>query len=180
MKSVAVLVGSLSRQSINRTLANGIIKAGSDRLAFRISEIGDLPLYNRDLDGDMPAPARRFKAEIEAADAMLIVSPEFNRSFSAIVKNAVEWGSRPDGKSSFMGTPAATAGASGGNISTAIGQQHVRGVLTHLGMHVLPQPEMFIKFQAEAYAEDGAIRDETLKKLVDDFIDKFAAHIARF
>lgn len=180
MKRVAVIVGSLSKNSINRKLAQAIIKAGEGTLTFRILEIGDLPLYNRDLDGDMPAPARRLKQQIENSDALLIVSPEYNRSFSAVVKNAVEWASRPYGKSSFTGKPAATAGASPGNIGTAVGQQHVRGVLTHLGMHVMPAPEMFVKFDPALYGENGEVTDEGTRKFLNGFVDAFAAWINRF
>ncbi len=180
MKTVGVIVGSLSASSINRRLAQALIGLGEGRLAFSFIEIGDLPLYNRDLDAAMPPQALRFKSEVKAADSLLIVSPEYNRGVSAALKNALEWGSRPAGQSVFTGKSGAIAGASGGNIGTAIAQQPLRNILSHMGVAVLPGPEIFLKVNDDVIAPDGTIRDEGVRKLLSGFVDAYVTWTARF
>ncbi len=180
MKKVGIIVGSLSASSINKRLAQAIAGLGQDRFAFSFIEIGDLPLYNRDLDGAMPASVLRFKDAVKAADSLLIVSPEYNRGVSAALKNALEWGSRPYGQSVFPGKSAAIAGASGGNIGTAIAQQPLRNILSHMGVAVLPGPEIFLKVNDDVIAPDGTVKDEGVKKLLAGFVDAYATWAARF
>lgn len=128
--TVGYLIGSLSSQSINRSLARALIRLAPDDLAFEEVGIGELPLYNRDLDGDYPQVALDFKKAVEAADALLFVTPEYNRDIPGALKNAIDWGSRPWGQNSFSLKPSAVIGASPGKIGTAVAQQNLRSILS--------------------------------------------------
>jgi chromate reductase, NAD(P)H dehydrogenase (quinone) len=130
---VAVIVGSNRRDSINRKLAQALAGLGEDRLAFHFVSIEELPLYNQDLEGELPQSVVRFKSEIAAADAVLFVTPEHNRSIPAVLKNAIDWGARPYGQNSWSGKPAAITGTSPGALGTAVAQLHLRQVLGTLG-----------------------------------------------
>ena len=130
---LGVIVGSNRRESINRKLAQALAKLGSDNFDAKVLQIDDLPMYNQDNEQPVPAPVARFKGEIEASDALLFVTPEHSRSIPAVLKNAIDWGARPWGKTSWPGKPAAVIGTSGGAISTAVAQQHLRAVLGDLG-----------------------------------------------
>src|SRR5215472_5173114 len=130
---VAVIVGSNRRDSINRKLAQALARLGEGRLGFHFVAIEDLPLYNQDLEGELPPSVVRFKSEIAAADAVLFVTPEHNRSIPAVLKNAIDWGARPYGQNSWSGKPAAITGTSPGALGTAAAQLHLRQVLGTLG-----------------------------------------------
>ena len=118
MKTVAVLVGSLRRESINRKFAESLALLAKGRLEFRFVELGDVPMYNDDLVADLPAPVARLKSEIEGADAVLFVVPEYNRSFPAVLKNAIDWGTRPYGQNSFAAKPGGLVGTTPGSTGT--------------------------------------------------------------
>ena len=133
---VAVVVGSNRRGSINRTLAQALTRLGDEDLAFSFVEIGDVPLYNQDLEAELPASVTRMKSAIEAADAVLFVTPEHSRSIPAVLKSAIDWGSRPYGRNSWVGKPVAITGTSPGSIGTAMAQQHLRAILGDLGATV--------------------------------------------
>lgn len=173
MYKVAVVVGSLRKDSINRKFALALAKLAPPKLQLSLVPIDELPIYNADLDGGMPPAALKLKAEIESADAVLLVTPEHNRSFSAALKNAVDWASRPYGKSSWAGKPVAVAGASGGNIGTAVAQQHLRGMLAHLDAIVLGQPEVFFTFKPGLIDDDFNVTDETTRQFLRGFLDRF-------
>ncbi|MET0985324.1 MAG: NAD(P)H-dependent oxidoreductase, partial [Steroidobacteraceae bacterium] len=142
MYSVAVLVGSLRRDSINKKLAHALAKLGQGKLDFRLVEIGDLPLYNEDIWVNPPPSITRFKQAIEGADAVLLVSPEYNRGTTGVLKNAIDWGSRPYGKSSWVGKPVALAGASMGATGTALAQASLRQTMIILDTVVMGLPEV--------------------------------------
>lgn len=178
MTKVAVLVGSLRAQSVNRTLAQALAKLARPKLEFQFVELGDLPLYNQDLEGALPAAVQRFKAEIEAADAVLFVTPEFNRTFSSALKNAIEWGTRPWGKNSFAGKPGAIVGATLGVVGTAAAQSQLRSVVSAIGVHLIVQPEIYLNFR-DGQIVDGEIADEGLCTLLTDWVTKFADWIAK-
>ncbi len=180
MYKVGVIVGSLSSQSINKRLAKALMKLGEGRFAFSVLRIDDLPLYNYDLDADLPAAAKRFKSEIEASDALLFVTPEYLRTIPAALKNAIEWGSRPWGHNSFAEKPVAVCGTSRGGIATAAAQQHLRNILAHDGMHVLGQPEIFVQMREGLIADDGTITDPSTQKFLAGFLDALEAWIGRF
>src|SRR6266478_7148922 len=131
--NIAVIVGSNRRDSINRKLAQALAKLGAEKLAFHFVAIDDLPLYSQDLEGELPKSVVRFKSEIAAADALLFVAPEHNRSIPALLKNAIDWGSRPYGQNAWSGKPVAITGTSPGAIGAAMAQIHLRQVLWDLG-----------------------------------------------
>lgn len=175
---VAVVVGSLRKDSVNRQFAQALAKLARPKLDLQIVEIGDLPLYDQDLEVDLPASVVRFKQQIEAADAVLLITPEFNRSFSAALKNAIEWGSRPWGKNSWAGKPGAIAGATLGTVGTAAGQSQLRSVASVLGLGVMAQPEIYLNFR-EGQIVNGEIADEGLRALLTDWVAKFSDWSAR-
>ncbi|UYC13778.1 NADPH-dependent FMN reductase [Xanthomonas sp. CFBP 8445] len=174
---IAVFVGSLRKESFNRRLAHALERLAGDRARFEYVEIGDLPLYNQDHDHDYPEQGRRLKTQVSGADAVLFVTPEYNRSIPGVLKNAIDLGSRPYGESAFAGKPAAVCGTSPGAIGSALAQQHLRNVLAYLDMPVLGQPEIFLQFKDGLIAEDGTIDDERTRKFLAGFVDKFIAWI---
>jgi len=178
-RKVAVFVGSLRKESINRCLAQALERLGEDRLSFQYVGIGDLPLYNQDFDDDYPAAATALKEQVRGADAVLFVTPEYNRSVPGVLKNALDLGSRPYGDSAFAGLPAAVIGASPGAIGTALAQQHLRNILSYLDMAVLPQPEAFIQFKDGLIEADGRITRPETREFLEDFLDRFVAWIDR-
>lgn len=175
MQNIAVIVGSLRKDSYNKTLAKALEKLAAGKMKFTHVEIGDLPLFNQDLESSLPAPVARMKKEIETADAVLLVTPEYNRSIPGVLKNAIDWGSRPYGKSSFAGKPAAIAGASPGAIGAAVAQNHLRSVTAgFLDMPTMGQPELYLAWKDGVIAADGSVNDEGTKKFLQGFVDKFA------
>ena len=131
---VAIIVGSNRRNSINRKLARALAKPGADKFDASFLRIDDLPMFNQDLEGNLPEEAVRFKSELATADGVLIVTPEHDRSIPALLKNAVDWGARPYGKNSWTGKPGFITGTSPGAIGSALAQQHLRSVMVGLGM----------------------------------------------
>lgn len=179
MKNVAVLLGSLSENSINRTLARALERLGDGRLRFDYLDLAGLPFYDNDLWDNPPAAVTALKHRVEAADAVLIVMPEFNRSFPAIIKNALDWGSRPYGRSSWAGKPLALAGASPGAIGTAAAQTHLRAILPVLGFVVMGQPEVHFQFKLGLIDETFEVTDEQSRAFLGGFVDSFASWIDR-
>jgi chromate reductase len=175
---VAVIVGSLRKESVNRQFAQALAKLARPKLDLRIVEIGGLPLYDQDLEAALPESVQRFKRDIESADALLFVTPEFNRSFSAALKNAIEWGSRPWGKNSWAGKPGAIVGATLGTVGTAAAQSHLRSVASAIATALTAQPEIYLNYRADPLA-NGEIADESFRGLLNDWTAKFADWIAR-
>jgi chromate reductase len=174
-RKVAVFVGSLREGSFNRQLARALERLGEDRLEFDPVQIGQLPLYSQDFDGEYPAEGIALKAQIRAADAVLFVTPEYNRSVPGVLKNAIDLASRPYGDSAFAGLPAAVIGASVGAIGTAMAQQHLRNILSYLDMAVMPQPEAYIHFKDGLVDADGRITRQDTREFLEDFVDRFVA-----
>ncbi len=154
---IAVIVGSLRRDSTNRQLAVALTSLAPADFSFEFVEIGDLPLYSQDYDADFPEVARQFKQKIEAADGLLFVTAEYNRSIPGVLKNALDWGSRPWGHSSGGGKPGAVAGTSPGATGTALSQQHLRSMLAYLDVPTMGKSEMLIKQNAERIDDNGKI-----------------------
>ena len=174
---VAVIVGSLRELSYNRRLARAIARLAGDRLSCDFVGIGDLPLYNQDFDADYPEACRRFKRQVEAADAVLIVTPEYNRSMPGVLKNAVDIGSRPWGSNSFAGKPAAVIGASPGAPGTSMAQAHVDNVMLYLGTRLMGQPEVYLKVDETTIDMEGEVGDERTREFLGKFVDAFIAWI---
>ncbi|MCQ8783978.1 NADPH-dependent FMN reductase [Mangrovibrevibacter kandeliae] len=179
MKTVAVLVGSLRRDSINRKFAEAVGKLASDRLEFKFSEIGDLPLYNDDLWANPPESVLRLKREIESADGVLFVTPEYNRSYTPALMNAINWANRPWGKNSWEAKPAAMMGATPGATGTAAGQNALRGLLNVIDMVLMGQPEVYFTYKPELFDADNNVADESTKVFLNRWIDRFTAWIER-
>jgi chromate reductase len=175
---LGIIVGSNRRESINRHLAQALARLGAGAFEAKFIKIDDLPMYNQDLEQPVPETVARFKSEVEASDAVLFVTPEHSRSIPAVLKNAIDWGSRPWGKSSWLDKPAAIIGMSGGAISTAVAQQHLRTVLGNLGLHVMGG-EAYVQFKPELIDAEGNVADDSVRKFLKDFIDKFAAFAGR-
>ena len=175
---VAVIVGSLRKASINRQLAQAIAKMGGDQTQFSLVEIGALPLYNEEADGHEVEAVKQFRIAVGIADAVLFVTPEYNRSMTGALKNALDQGSRPYGQSVWSGKPAAVIGISPGALGTALSQQHLRSVLSHLNMPTLAQPEMFLQMRDDFFAPDGSIGPRS-QAYIQKFIDQFVLWIAR-
>jgi chromate reductase len=175
---IAVIVGSTRRESINRQLAKALAKLGEDKLDVTFVEIGDLPLYNQDLEADLPPSVSRMKAQLEAADGILIVTPEHSRSIPAALKNAIDWAARPWGKSSWPGKAAAVIGATPGAIGTSIAQLHLRQILGAQGVLVMGG-EAYITFKPDLIAADHTVTDASTRKFLSDFVASFASLVSR-
>ncbi|HEY3600026.1 MAG TPA: NAD(P)H-dependent oxidoreductase [Paraburkholderia sp.] len=176
---IAIIVGSLRRASTNRQLAVALTSLAPADFSFEFIDIGSLPLYNQDYDADFPEVARHFKQRIEAANGLLFVTAEYNRSIPGVLKNALDWGSRPLGKSSWRGKPGAVLGTSPAATGTALSQQHLRNVLTHLDVPTLGQPEMFIKHDATRIDADGKILSDETRKFLQVFVDHYVQWVKK-
>ncbi|MDC0666266.1 NADPH-dependent FMN reductase [Nannocystis radixulma] len=174
--NIAVLVGSLRKESFNRRLATAIARLAPAEFTFKQLEIGDLPLYNQDDDAHQAAPVKRLKAEIQAANGLLFVTPEYNRSIPGVLKNAIDHASRPYGQSAFAGKSAGVIGVSVGAIGTAIAQQHLRGVLAYLDVATLGQPEAFIQAKEGLFDEAGQIGPGS-REFLQKWMDRYVAWI---
>ena len=177
-KQVAIIVGSLRQASINRQLAQAIVRMAPAGVQFKEVAIGDLPLYNQDADGQEVAAVLQFREAVRAADAVLFVTPEYNRSIPGVLKNALDQGSRPGGQSVWAGKPAAVLGMSPGAAGTAMAQQHLRNVLSFLNMPTLSQPEMYLQFKDDFFTADGAVGERS-HAYVQRFVDQFVAWMAQ-
>ena len=176
---VGYFVGSLSSTSINRTLSKALIRLAPDDMEFTEIPIGGLPLYSPDFDSDFPAEARSLKEAIAASDAVLFVTPEYNRSIPGALKNAIDWASRPWGQNSFDHLPAAVIGASLGQIGTAVAQQSLRAVLSFCNARQMTAPEAYIQFRPGLFSDDGEVNDESTAAFLTDYMAEFRTHVER-
>lgn len=176
---VGYFVGSLSSKSINRVLSKSLIRLAPEELEFTEIPIRDLPLYSQDYDDNYPPEAMALKDAIASSDAVLIVTPEYNRSIPGGLKNALDWASRPWGKNSFDHIPAATIGASVGSIGTAVAQQSVRGVLSFCNARQMTAPEAYIHYSPDVFSDDGEVKLESTAVFLKDFMTEFRDHIER-
>ena len=176
---VGYFVGSLSSTSINRVLSKALIQLAPSDLEFSEIRIDNLPLYSPDFDSDYPPEARALKDALAASDAVLFVTPEYNRSIPGALKNAIDWASRPWGQNSFDHMPAAVIGASIGQIGTAVAQQSLRGVLSFCNARQMTAPEAYIHFRPEVFAESGEISDAETTTFLQNFMTEFREHIQR-
>lgn len=176
---VGVFIGSLARESINRKLAKAVMRLGPPSLQFAEISIRDLPLYSYDYDADYPPVARQFKAAIADADALLFVTPEYNRSIPGSLKNAIDWGSRPWGQNSFALKPSAVIGTSVGAIGTAVGQQHLRSILSYVNSPELAQPEVYLHFKPGLITDAGEITVPSTVEFLQKWLQAFETFIGK-
>ena len=174
---VGYFVGSLSTTSINRELARALIRLAPEDLEFTEIPIGDLPLYSQDYDHDFPSEARALKEAIAQSDAILFVTPEYNRGIPGALKNALDWASRPWGQNSFDQIPAAVIGASVGQIGTALAQQSLRGVLSFCNARQMTAPEAYIQYSTEIFPGDGEVADESTRIFLTNYMAQFRTYI---
>jgi len=176
---IGVIVGSNRRESINRRLALALTRLVEDRVDWRWIRIDDLPMYNQDLEADRPEVVRRFTAEVAALPALLFVTPEHNRSIPAVLKSAIDWGSKPTDRQVWRGRVAAITGTAMGSIGTAVGQQHLRQILGILGMTVMGG-EAYITFKPDPVDHDGHFLDDSRREFCRAYMEQFLALVARF
>ncbi len=175
---IAVIVGSLRKDSFNRQLATALARLAPSDFTFTQLRIDDLPLYNQDDDGQQAASVLRLKGEVKAAQGLLFVTPEYNRSIPGVLKNALDHASRPYGQSAWAGKPAGVIGASVGAIGTALAQQHLRNVLAYLDVPTLGQPEGFIHAKEGLFDADGNV-GEGSKKFLQAWVDAYVAWVKK-
>jgi chromate reductase, NAD(P)H dehydrogenase (quinone) len=177
---IAVLIGSLRRDSYNRRLAYAVQKLAPSDVAFKELRISDLPLYNQDDDNNPAEQVKRLKSEISGSQGVIFVTPEYNRSLPGVLKNAIDHASRPYGQSAWAGKPAGIIGASIGAIGSAVSQQHLRGVLAYLDMPTLAQPEVFLQVDDNFFAADGGFANDRTKKFLQSWMDAYVGWVKRF
>lgn len=173
---IAVVVGSLRRDSFNRKLATAIAKLAPAEFSFKQVQIDDLPLYNQDDDANQAASVKRLKGEIKAARGVMFVTAEYNRSIPGVLKNAIDHASRPYGANAWAGKPAGVLGVSIGAIGTAVAQQHLRTVLAYLDAPTLGQPEVFIQAKDGLFDASGDIGADS-KKFLQDWMGRYVAWV---
>jgi chromate reductase len=173
---IAVIVGSLRKDSFNSKLATALSKLAPAEFSFKPVRIDDLPLYNQDDDGKPAASVSRLKKEIAEARGLLFLTPEYNRSIPGVLKNAIDHASRPYGQSVWGGKPAGVLGVSVGAIGTALAQQHLRNILAYLDVPTLGQPEVFLQAKEGLFDADGGIGADS-RKFLQDWMDRYAAWV---
>ena len=176
---IAVVVGSIRKDSYNRRFAEALARLAPEGVKFDFLRIDDLPHYNQDDDADNAPEVKRLKAEVEAADGVLFVTPEYNRSFSGVLKNAIDHASRPYGKSKWKGKPAAIVAVSPSPLSASMAAQHLRNVVAVLDMPILSQPEMYIQWKEGLLDADGNIGPAS-RDFAQSFVNNFVAWVRRF
>ena len=177
MKKIVVLVGSNRKGSVNLKFARSLEKLASGKLEFDYADLAALPMYNDDDLADPPASVRALKAKVVDADGVLFVTPEYNRSIPALLKNAVDWVSRPYGDNDWAGKPAAIVGTSPGVIGTATAQMHLRTIMISLGATLMGQPEVFLQFKEGLFDEQDTVTDADTEKFLVGFVNRFVGWV---
>lgn len=180
MTTIGYIVGSISSTSINRRLAKALERLAPEGVRLQEIPIKDLPHYSPDYDADFPQVALDFKAAIAAVDGVIILTPEYSRSIPGVLKNALDWSVRPYGQGSFDHKPTAVIGTSGGAISTAVAQQHLKTILSHFNAPTLGQPEGFIQSTPGLFTDDGEVTNEGTAAFLRSYLDAFLALISRY
>ena len=177
--TVGYFVGSLATRSINRLLARALVRASPAELRMTEISFKELPLYSYDYDANYPAVATEFKKAIAAVDAVLFVTPEYNRSIPGGLKNAIDWASRPYGKNAFTRKPSAVIGTSPGRIGTAVAQQHLRSILAFCNSPLMNSIEAYIQFEDGLISEDGQVSNDSTREFLENYMLEFHGFIAR-
>lgn len=176
MTKIAVFVGSLRKESINKQLAHNLEKLTPEGVEFEYINL-EQPLLNQDLEKDLPESVKTMKTIVESADGVLFVMPEYNRGIPGVLKNAIDWATRPN--NSFKGKPVAIAGATNGALGTAVAQSTLRHIVGYLGMHLMGQPELYFNFASKKLGENGEVTGEDKDRL-QKYVDSFVEHIKKF
>jgi chromate reductase len=177
-KQIGYAIGSLRKDSLNRKLAQALIRLGPTDFTFKELKIGDLPLYNQD-DEPLPAAVQRLKSEIRSCDGVIFVTPEYNRSIPGGLKNALDAASRPYGQNAWAGKPVGILGGSSGPIGTAVAQSHLRSALAFLDMPLLPSPEVYLQIKDDFFDDSGNFASADTRKFLHGWMDKYAAWVKR-
>jgi chromate reductase len=177
--SVGYFIGSLATASINRKLARALVRLAPGELRLKEIPFADLPLYSYDYDRDYPPAGRALKDAIAAVDAVLFVTPEYNRSIPGGLKNAIDWASRPYGQNSFTRKPSGVIGASTGKIGTAVAQQHLRSILAFCNSPLMNSLEAYIQFTPGLITDDGEVTDESVAEFLRNYMTEFQAFVTR-
>ncbi|MHB1947857.1 MAG: NADPH-dependent FMN reductase [Gammaproteobacteria bacterium] len=179
MLKVATIIGSLRKESINKKLMHALDKLAHPDIDFQILKIDDIPLFNQDNENNLPPSVANFKNEVKNANAVLFVTPEYNRSIPGVLKNVIDWGTRPSGTNCWVNKPTAIIGTSQGSVATAVAQSHLRSIMVALGSIILGQPEVYIITKKDLIDESFNITDETMKKFLQGFLDKFSTFVRK-
>lgn len=177
--TVGYFVGSLAKASINRTLSTALIRLAPEQLEFTEIPIDTVPHYNRDFDDDYPPEGRALKDAIDSVDAVLFLTPEYNRAIPGVLKNAIDWASRPYGENSFARKPSAVIGASPGAIGTAVAQQDLRSILSYCNSPQMNAPEAYIQVTPGLITDDGEVTNESTEEFLRDYMQAFYEFITR-
>lgn len=177
--SVGYFVGSLSSTSINRQLAQALVRLAPCELELTEIVIRDLPLYSQDYDADYPPVARAFKQAINDVDSVLFVTPEYNRSIPGGLKNAIDWASRPWGENSLSRKPSGVIGTSPGSIGTAVAQSHLRGVLCFCGSPLMTSVEAYVQYSPDVISADGRVSDDATAEFLRNYMEQFHEFVVR-
>lgn len=177
MKTIAVLVGSNRKKSVNLKFARALEKLAEGKLKFDFVDLPAIPMFNDDDVADYPAAAQALKDKVAAADGVLFVTPEYNRSIPALLKSAIDWGTRPPGHNSWNGKPMAIVGATPGVIGTAVAQAHLRSIMVILGGIVMGRPEVYFQMKEGLVDDDHNVTSEDTAKFLTGFLDGFAKWI---
>lgn len=176
MAKIAVLVGSLQKNSVNKALASNLEKLAPEGTEFDYVDVGSLPLFNQDMESDFPAEAQAMKDKIEAADGVLLVTPEYNRTFSGVLKNAIDWASRPWGQNSWAGKPVGIVGATISPLGTGPAQAALRQVMVYLDARVMGQPELYQVVGEGTFDENGDITGEA-RQFAESYMSSLVSHV---
>lgn len=179
MFNVAVIVGSLRKESFNKKLALALDHLKHPKLKLTLLKLDDIPIYNQDLDDNLPTSVVRLKKEIASSDAVLFVMPEYNRSVPGMLKNIVDWGTRPYGQNVWKEKPMAIIGTSQSSVGTAVGQSHLRSIMTTLGCILLSSPEVYLVYKENLIDNQNEITNSDTKKFLQNFLDQFSQWIEK-
>jgi chromate reductase len=175
---IAIIVGSLRKDSFNRKLAEALVKMAPADFSFKFADIGSLPQYDQDDDGDQAASVKQLKSDVAASQGVLFVTPEYNRSIPGVLKNAIDHASRPYGQGVWGKKPAAIIGISVGTLGTALAQQHLHNILSYLDMPTMGQPEIFLQMKEDLFDADGNIGEKS-QKFLQSWMDKYVAWVKK-